>query len=125
MRGDRQRLPGGATLNGGSPRAAEARPAGQAFGALANGLAIAYVAGGQAVGLWLLSGASAWAVGIGVLAIAHSLVIAAYLIHEAAHGTVFRRPVHNRALGELLSFIAGSAYASFERIRRLHLRHHR
>jgi fatty acid desaturase len=53
------------------------------------------------------------------------MVIAAYLIHEAAHNTLFAAPAHNRIAGEAMSWIAGSAYASFERIRHLHLRHHR
>jgi hypothetical protein len=39
--------------------------------------------------------------------------------------TLFARAEHNRLAGELMSFIAGGAYVSFERIRHLHLRHHR
>jgi len=66
-----------------------------------------------------------WANAIGVLLTAHAMVIAAYLIHEAAHYTLFARAEHNRIAGELMSFIAGGAYVSFERIRHLHLRHHR
>jgi len=55
----------------------------------------------------------------------HAMVLAAYLVHEAAHYTLFRNPAHNRWVGELMSFIAGACYASFERIRHLHIRHHR
>jgi fatty acid desaturase len=66
-----------------------------------------------------------WANAAGVLLTAHAMVIAAYLIHEAAHYTLFARAGHNRLAGELMSFVAGSAYASFERIRHMHLRHHR
>ena len=36
------------------------------------------------------------------------MVIAAYLIHEAAHYTLFARAEHNRLAGELMSFIAGA-----------------
>src|SRR5258706_9078090 len=67
---------------------------------------------------WLLAAA-------GVLLTVHAMVIAAYLVHEAAHNTLFAAPAHNRIAGEAMSWIAGSAYASFERIRHMHLRHHR
>jgi fatty acid desaturase len=52
------------------------------------------------------------------------MVWAAYLIHEAAHQALFAGPRLNQLAGEAASFIAGSCYASFERIRRLHIRHH-
>jgi fatty acid desaturase len=61
---------------------------------------------------------------IGVLLCAQSMVWAAYLIHEAAHQALFAGARLNRIAGETASFIAGSSYASFERIRRLHIRHH-
>jgi fatty acid desaturase len=53
------------------------------------------------------------------------MVLAAYMIHEAAHQLVFATPPANEAVGEASSFIAGGSYASFERIRHLHMRHHR
>jgi fatty acid desaturase len=62
---------------------------------------------------------------LGVLLTTHAMVVAAYLVHEAAHYTLFASPAHNRAAGEAMGWIAGSAYASFERIRHMHLRHHR
>lgn len=79
---------------------------------------------------WLASFALMAAPGIvrpalGVLLCAHTMVLAAYLIHEAAHYTLFARPAVNRWVGEAMSFIAGASYASFERIRHLHIRHHR
>lgn len=61
----------------------------------------------------------------GVLACLHAMVLAAYLIHEAAHYTLFSSLTFNRWIGEWMSFVAGASYASFERIRHLHLRHHR
>ena len=60
----------------------------------------------------------------GVLLCAHSMVLAAYLIHEAAHQTLFAGRTANRLRGEAMNFIAGSSYASFERIRHMHIRHH-
>lgn len=61
----------------------------------------------------------------GVLLCLHAMILAAYGVHEAAHYTLFASRDANRRIGEWLSFIAGSAYASFERIRHLHIRHHR
>jgi fatty acid desaturase len=61
---------------------------------------------------------------IGVLLCAQSMLWAAYLIHEAAHQALFVGARLNRIAGETASFIAGSCYASFERIRKLHIRHH-
>lgn len=61
----------------------------------------------------------------GVLLCAHTMILAAYLIHEAAHYTLFARRGANVAAGEAMSFIAGACYASFARIRHMHIRHHR
>ena len=61
---------------------------------------------------------------LGVLLCVHTMVLAAYLVHEAAHQTLFAPPRANRCAGEAMSFIAGSSYASFERIRHMHIRHH-
>ena len=94
-------------------------------GAVPNTLALGYAVTGYAAGFVLMAQPSWLLAGIGVLLILHALVIAAYLIHEAAHYTLFASPAHNRIAGEAMSWIAGSSYASFERIRHMHLRHHR
>lgn len=94
-------------------------------GALPNTLAIGYALVGWLAGFVLMAQPAWWLNAAGVLLGAHAMVIAAYLIHEAAHYTLFAHVRLNRAAGELMSFIAGSSYASFERIRHLHLRHHR
>jgi fatty acid desaturase len=60
----------------------------------------------------------------GVLLSAHAMVLAAYLIHEAAHRTLFAAPAANALAGEAMNFLAASSYASFERIRHMHIRHH-
>jgi fatty acid desaturase len=60
----------------------------------------------------------------GVLLCTHAMILAAYLIHEAAHQTLFAARRANAVAGEAMNFIAGSAYASFERIRHMHIRHH-
>jgi len=94
-------------------------------GLLPNTLALAYAACGYVGGFLLMAAPSWWVNAAGVLLTAHAMVIAAYLIHEAAHYTLFARAEHNHLAAELMSFIAGSSYVSFERIRHLHLRHHR
>jgi fatty acid desaturase len=60
----------------------------------------------------------------GIVLCAHSMVLAAYLVHEAAHQTLFTAARANHWVGEAMSFVAGSPYASFERIRLMHIRHH-
>jgi fatty acid desaturase len=92
--------------------------------ALANTIMLLWVSLG-----WLASFAFMGAYSIplnvvGVLLCTHTMVLAAYLIHEAAHQTLFAVQWANSAVGEAMNFIAGSAYASFERIRHLHIRHH-
>lgn len=93
-------------------------------GALCNSLALTYILGGWCSSFALLGAPSAWLNAIGVLLCAHTMVLAAYLIHEAAHQTICVSPKANRLLGELMSFVAGACYASFERIRQMHIRHH-
>jgi fatty acid desaturase len=97
----------------------------EADGALPNSLALGYAMAGYTLSFFLMSRDGWLLPAVGALLCTHSMVIAAYLIHEAAHFTLFARPGWNRAAGELMNWIAGGAYASFERIRQLHLRHHR
>jgi len=92
--------------------------------ALANTAVLLWVSLG-----WLLSfilmGAGSIALNVvGVLLCAHAMILAAYLVHEAAHQTLFAARSANFAVGETMSFITGSCYASFERIRHMHIRHH-
>lgn len=94
-------------------------------GALPNTLALGYATLGHAAGLALLLADNWWLRLPGVMLTAHTMVIAAYLIHEAAHYTLFRSPAHNRRVGELMGWICGAAYCGFERIRHMHIRHHR
>ncbi len=74
---------------------------------------------------WILIANTAMAVNlIGVLLLAHAMVICAYLIHECAHNTVFAANLYNARLGACLSWITGSCYARYEDLRRKHFRHH-
>ena len=79
---------------------------------------------GWAGSFYLMAGVQPLLNLLGLLLCAQSMVWAAYLIHEAAHQALFAGPRLNRLAGEIASFIAGSSYASFERIRKLHIRHH-
>jgi fatty acid desaturase len=92
--------------------------------AVANGAMLLWVASGWVGSFALMGAASPLLNAIGVLLCAHAMVLAAYLIHEAAHQTLFAQRAANTAVGEFMNFIAGSSYASFERIRHMHIRHH-
>ncbi|HUN26887.1 MAG TPA: fatty acid desaturase [Steroidobacteraceae bacterium] len=92
--------------------------------ALANTLALGAASLGWLGSFALMSARSVPLDGVGVLLCAQSMVLAAYLIHEAAHQTLFATRAANACAGEAMSFIAGSSYASFERIRHMHIRHH-
>jgi fatty acid desaturase len=94
-------------------------------GALPNTLALIYVLGGYAGGWALVLGSSPASRLAGVVLLTHTMLIAAYLVHECAHGNLFRTRQANARVGELMSFVCGAAYASFERIRHMHIRHHR
>jgi len=61
---------------------------------------------------------------IAMLLLAHGMVIAAYLMHECGHNTVFRDNEHNARLGRFLNWICGSSYGTFEDMRYKHFRHH-
>lgn len=60
----------------------------------------------------------------GSLLLAHSMVIAAYMVHECAHNTVFKDNKTNARLGALLNWITGACYGDYEDIRHKHFRHH-
>jgi len=93
-------------------------------GVAPNVAALAYTLGGYAGGLALL-GAGHWLLNLaGVLLTAHTLVCAAYLIHEFAHQSIFKSADANNRAGVLMSWIAGSCYATFGALRRKHMRHH-
>lgn len=95
-----------------------------ADGRLANSLAIAYALGGYAGGIALLL-ADHWLLNLaGTLLLGHAMIIAAYLIHEFAHGTIFAKPKHNEWAGEIASWLCGSCYAGFQDLRKKHMRHH-
>lgn len=93
-------------------------------GLIYNGVALLYVAGGYALGFYGLFQAH-WAVNtLATLLLAHSMIIAAYLIHECGHQLVFKRSKHNARLGAAMSWVCGAAYGTFDDMRYKHFRHH-
>lgn len=75
-------------------------------------------------GIWLCLQPSLAANLIGTLALAHGIVIAAYLVHECAHNAVFTSSAWNARLGTVLNWLTGAVYSPFEQIRHKHMRHH-
>jgi fatty acid desaturase len=94
-------------------------------GALPNSLAICYAFFGHIAGLILLVQPSVWLWLTGVLLTGHTLIVAAYLVHECAHMTLFKSLRVNSRVGAVLLWLTGASYASFSRIRHMHIRHHR
>ena len=68
--------------------------------------------------------ALAYASAAGVLALAHGRVIAAYIVHECAHSSVFFERKLNAALGIAMLWIGGCPYIDFDHVKRLHVAHH-
>ena len=96
----------------------------EAHGAIPNTIALLYSVLGHILGLALIIQPYWWLVIPGIVLTGHSMVTCAYLVHEAAHMTLFKARHHNTWLGELLLWITGAGYASFQRVRHMHLRHH-
>ena len=89
-----------------------------------NGAALAYVVLGYPLAFAGLF-QSLWPINLlGVLLLAHSMTIAAYLIHDCGHNLVFRRHQDNARLGRFMSWICGAAYGTYEDMRYKHFRHH-
>lgn len=89
-----------------------------------NGVALFYAVVGYILGFAGLFN-DAWAVNaMATLLLAHSMTIAAYLIHECGHQLVFRSSRHNARLGRVLSWLCGAAYGTYEDMRYKHFRHH-
>jgi fatty acid desaturase len=52
------------------------------------------------------------------------MIIAAYLIHDCAHNSIFRQAGYNAFLGKGLNWVTGASYGTFEDIRDKHMQHH-
>lgn len=91
---------------------------------LPNSLAFAYAFGGYALGLLLITRDSLWLNAGGVLLLAHAMIIAAYLVHECGHNTLFATNEGNARMGRVLMWLCGGSYCTYEDIRQKHFRHH-
>lgn len=89
-----------------------------------HGAAIAYAIISYTVGFYGILQISVALNLLGVLLLAHAMTIAAYMVHECGHNTVFQKTRHNARLGRLLSWLCGAAYGTFDDIRYKHFRHH-
>ncbi|MDX1352992.1 MAG: fatty acid desaturase [Thiomicrorhabdus sp.] len=87
-------------------------------------IAVTYVITTYILGFGLLLAEPFYANLIGIPLLAHSMVIAAYLIHDAAHLSVFKNKNHNRWFAEFLLWITGNSYSRFSDIQHKHNRHH-
>lgn len=89
-----------------------------------NLLAWAYILGAYILGFSALLADSILYNILGIVFLAHSMVIAAYFIHECAHDSLFKKSQHNRIFGEILLWITGTSYSDYEAIKHKHIRHH-
>ncbi|MBD3670362.1 MAG: fatty acid desaturase [Gammaproteobacteria bacterium] len=85
---------------------------------------MAYLITGYVGGLLLIIYEPIWFKLLGTLLLAHTMVIAAYMVHECAHNTLFKNKAHNARLGVVLNWLTGACYERFEDIRYKHNRHH-
>ncbi|MGC1458419.1 MAG: fatty acid desaturase [Steroidobacteraceae bacterium] len=92
--------------------------------ARAHGLVLSYVLLGWPGSFAVMASHSVVLDILGVLLCTHTMVLAAYLVHDAAHQTLFISRRANQWVGEAMNCIASSGCASFERIRHIHIRHH-
>ncbi|MCL7943743.1 fatty acid desaturase [Marinobacter sp. ATCH36] len=87
-------------------------------------LVLAYIVTAY-IGGWLLMARPGFLLpALGVLACAHGMVIAAYLVHDCAHNAIFKKTEHNTRLGRLLNWVTGGSYGTYEDLRYKHMRHH-
>ena len=89
-----------------------------------NLLALIYILTGYFAGWLLLFTEQEFLYPLGIVLLAHSMIIAAYMIHECAHNTIFANNKWNANLGRVLMWFTGACYGTYEEIRHKHFRHH-
>jgi len=87
-------------------------------------LVLAYISLSYAGGWLLMAEPGVLLPALGVLACAHGMILASYLVHDCAHNALFRKTEHNTRLGKLLNWISGGSYGTYEDLRYKHMRHH-
>ena len=91
---------------------------------LPNMMAWAYMFTAYILGFIALVAQPLWINILGVVFLAHAMIIAAYFIHECAHESLFKNSSHNRIFGELLLWVSGSSYSDYQAVKHKHVRHH-
>jgi len=89
-----------------------------------NCIVIAYIFSSYAFSLFCITKEIWWLNLIGVALLTHSLMWAAYFIHEFFHNSIFSRSGLNLALGEMMLFLTGSCYCRFRDLAYHHIAHH-
>ena len=89
-----------------------------------NLLALLYISSAYMAGFYLITLDALILNFFGSLLLAHSMVIAAYMVHECAHNTIFKSNKANARLGGLLNWVTGACYGDYADIRHKHFRHH-
>jgi len=93
-------------------------------GLVYHGLALSYALLAYTLGILGLFNRD-WSINLfATVLLGHGMTIAAYLIHECSHNTIFKTNEANARLGRFLNWITGSAYGIYEDIRFKHFRHH-
>lgn len=90
-----------------------------------NGAALGYVIVGYCIAIVCISRPFGLINILGVLLLTHTLVWAAYFVHEFIHGTIFRSPKLNGLGGQVMLFLTGSCYCRYLPLARYHLAHHK
>jgi len=90
-------------------------------GLIPNTLAFSYIGLSFPLAMALLA-SNVWP--LGIVWLAHTLIIAAYLLHECAHNTLFADNRDNERAGAILSWWLGSACTPYRQLRDKHFRHH-
>lgn len=92
--------------------------------ALPHALVILYTLAGWPLGIWMMARAAPALNALGVILTAHTLIYSAYLLHDCTHQAIFTTAAANDRLGVLMSWLNGSCLASYQGLKRKHLRHH-
>lgn len=89
-----------------------------------NSLAILYTLGSYGVGIDLFLIPNNWINVLGVIVLAHSLVLSALLAHEFMHGNTFSNVYWNTVGGSLMLWLNGGCYTRFKDLVKMHIAHH-
>jgi fatty acid desaturase len=89
-----------------------------------NAMAIGYTLGGYYGGVALLLTANLGLNLLGVFLVTHALVLSAYLAHEFMHGTIFSSMKTNHRWGNVMQWLHGTSYTTFQDLAQGHIDHH-